>query len=62
MLNEKAKKSGDKNVYFIPGKQLFGKFDRINCTVDGCHPNDLGFYRMAKRIYKELIKIDERFR
>ncbi|MBQ7236766.1 MAG: hypothetical protein IJX03_06415 [Clostridia bacterium] len=59
---DKAKKDGDKNVYFIPGKQLFKKEDRINCTVDGCHPNDLGFYRMAKRIYKELIKIDEKFR
>lgn len=19
-----------------------------NCTIDGCHPNDLGFYRMAQ--------------
>jgi hypothetical protein len=19
-----------------------------DCTVDGCHPNDLGFFRMAK--------------
>ena len=57
----KAKKSGDKNVYFISGKQLFVKNDRENCTVDGCHPNDLGFYRIAKRIYKEFSRIDKRF-
>ncbi len=24
--------------------------DRDACTVDGCHPNDLGFYRMGKAI------------
>lgn len=50
-----AKKEGDKNVYFINGKTLFGKLDRENCTVDGVHPNDLGFYRMAKRIYGKLL-------
>ena len=52
----KAKKSGDKNVYFINGKTLFGKKDREACTVDGCHPNDLGFYRMAENIYPVLKK------
>lgn len=47
-----AKREGDQNVYFINGKTLYGKADRENCTVDGTHPNDLGFYRMAKRIYR----------
>ena len=36
------------------GKKLFGSKDRENCFVDGCHPNDLGFYRMAKMLYKPL--------
>ena len=45
-----AVKAGDKNVYFINGKDLFTDKDRDACTVDGCHPNDLGFYRMAKAI------------
>lgn len=49
---EAAKKSGDKNVYFLDGRKLFGKKDRENCTADGCHPNDLGFYRMAKALDK----------
>lgn len=42
--------SGDKRIYFIDGETLFGTEDRDSCTVDGCHPNDLGFMRMAKVI------------
>lgn len=55
----KAYASGDKNVYFINGKSLFTDEDRDSCTVDGCHPNDLGFYRMAKAVLpvlKECLK------
>ena len=51
---EIAVADGDKNVYFIDGKSLYGKNDRENCTVDATHPNDLGFYKMARRIYKTL--------
>ena len=39
--------AGDKNVYFIDGYSLFGGEGRDSCTVDGAHPNDLGFWRMA---------------
>lgn len=39
--------AGDKNVYLINGTDLFAGPDRNECTVDGCHPTDLGFYRMA---------------
>ncbi len=42
--------SGDRNVYFIDGRSLFGADNRDNCTIDGCHPNDLGFYRMSEAI------------
>lgn len=38
------------NVFFIDGAELFGERDRNCCTVDGCHPNDLGFYRMAQTV------------
>lgn len=47
---ENAKRSGDRNVYFIDGESLFGDDHRDACTVDGCHPNDLGFMRMAIRL------------
>lgn len=42
--------TGDKNVYFINGKTIYTDDNRDACTVDGCHPNDLGFFRMAKAI------------
>jgi len=35
-----------------------------SCTVDGCHPNDLGFYRMAMGMLpslKELLEGEEAF-
>ena len=44
-------------VYFINGRKLFTDIDRDACTVDGCHPNDLGFYRMAKGIAPVIAKI-----
>ena len=54
-----ARKSGDKKIYYIDGYSLFPADCRRDCTVDGCHPNDLGFYFMAQRIggvLKEIIK------
>lgn len=48
--------AGDKNVYFLDGEQFFGTFGRDMCTVDGCHPNDLGFLRMAESVYGALLK------
>ena len=55
---ETALAEGDRNVYFVPGNTLFEGEDWDACTVDGCHPNDLGFQRMATRIgavLKELF-------
>jgi lysophospholipase L1-like esterase len=51
-----ALNEGDKYVDFIDGKDLFGTEDRELCTADKCHPNDLGFYRMAKVIEPVLRK------
>ena len=50
----RAKAEGDEKVWFEDGVTLFGDEDRDLCTMDGCHPNDLGFYRMAKAIYPTL--------
>lgn len=57
---ENALASGDKYVAFIDGELLWGKDDRDACSVDGCHPNDLGFYRMAETIYPVLKELLER--
>ena len=50
----KALSEGDKNVYFIDGASLFADDEWDACTVDRCHPNDLGFYRFAKAIYPTI--------
>lgn len=47
---ESARKRGDENVYFVDGEQLFRGYADTDCTVDGSHPNDLGFFRMAEKI------------
>jgi hypothetical protein len=52
---KKALAEGDKNVYFIDGKTFFGK-DLFSCTVDSVHPNDLGFYLMAKKLLPVIKK------
>lgn len=35
---------------FIDGETFFDGELYDSCTVDGCHPNDLGFYRMAMKM------------
>ena len=53
---DNAVANGDKNVYFIDGKELMA-FAGNDGTVDDCHPNDLGFYSMAETLSKVLEKI-----
>lgn len=51
--------NGDKNVYFISGKDLM-KISGNDGTADGVHPNDFGFYSMAQGflpIIKEILGI-----
>ena len=57
----KAKRSGDNNVYFLSGKSFYGAKNRWDFSADGCHPTDLGFYKMANTIYKKMISIDRKF-
>ena len=45
--------AGDKNVYFIDGPTLMD-LAKNDGTVDGDHPNDLGFYSMANAIMEIL--------
>jgi len=50
----KLKKSGVKNLLYISGENLIG--DDHEATVDGTHPTDLGFVRMAEKIEPVLRK------
>ena len=50
-----ARGAGVRNLFLLPAaKQLAG---RENPTVDGVHPTDLGFYRMAECYYPLLRKL-----
>ncbi len=53
----KARERGDRNVYFIDGKRIFQGEDRSECTIDGCHPNDIGMYRFANTLIGEFTRI-----
>ena len=45
---ENARVRGDHNVYFLDGSTMYDGQGGDSCTVDGRHPNDLGFMAMAK--------------
>lgn len=51
----KIVKQGDKNVYYLKSKPQLDGIE--NGTVDGVHPTDLGFFRMANAYYPLLNKI-----
>ena len=42
--------AGDRHVAFLDGFMLFDGPMRDSCTVDGCHPNDLGMMRMGAKM------------
>lgn len=50
---ENAVKRGDNNVSFLDGPALMAAAGNEG-TVDNCHPNDLGFYSMAKAVETAL--------
>ncbi len=53
---EKAKANGD-DVYFIDGKTIYGE-EHYDCgTVDGAHPTDYGFVKMAEAVLKVMKEI-----
>ncbi len=47
---------GDANVQFLDGGDLLGD-DWQECTVDSVHPNDLGFWNMARSMTPVIRKI-----
>jgi len=52
-----ALSNGDKNVSFVDGMEMFsGKYGNVY-TVDGAHPTDAGFLRMAEYIGSHVKKM-----
>jgi len=54
---DNAKAAGDEHVYMIDGRELVTEEFADIATVDGCHPNDAGFYAMARRVKTTLQTI-----
>lgn len=54
-----AKKAGDSKVWLINGANIFDGVYRDCCTHENCHPNDLGYMKMAEAVtalLKEHLK------
>ena len=45
----KRREAGDKNIHFLDGSTLYGP-EPSECTVDGGHATDLGFFNVAHRM------------
>ena len=53
-----ARANGDNNVYFIDGESIYGRGNWRECyTVDGTHPSDSGFVKMAEAYEATFIQI-----
>lgn len=48
--------SGDRRVSFVDGSEAMRRCGNDGGTVDGCHPNDLGFLCMAQAIGEAVRK------
>lgn len=52
---ERAKALGDNKIYLVDCYGCFGALENGECgTVDGIHPDSLGFLRMTERLYPLL--------
>lgn len=51
-----AREAGDKRVYYIDGQGMFRGPDEDLCTVEGTHPTDVGFMKMAETIERVLVR------
>ena len=54
---DRAVAGGDRNIYFVDGKELYAGDEWDAVTVDGTHPNDLGFLRFAQRLEQTLAPL-----
>lgn len=54
---ENALAAGDRHVAFIDGATLLAGRDRMACTIDRLHPNEIGMFRMAEKVYPVLAAL-----
>ena len=54
---EDMKSHGDERAFFVDGGTLLGDDNFEECTVDGVHPTDLGYMRMADALEPVLKRV-----
>lgn len=47
---DRAVAAGDRKVWWLESSEIFRPYGGMECTVDGLHPTDLGFWAMANAI------------
>ena len=60
-IYEARKRSGDRNIYFVDGTAFWSGDDYTENTIDGAHPTDLGFTRMADKLEPVLRQLMEQY-
>lgn len=55
---EKIKQSGDNNIYYLTCDDLIGHDGEA--TVDGIHLTDIGFARMAEKLFETINQIESK--
>lgn len=53
----KAVANGDKNVYYIDGREFYKGLNFNDCSWDLTHPNDIGFHKMSGIIGDVIEKV-----
>ena len=53
---DRRREMGDQNIHFLDGSTLYGS-DPSECTVDGVHATDLGFYQISRRTAPVIARI-----
>lgn len=53
---ERARSSGDKNIYFLNHMETFSMENRYDYSIDNVHPTDLGARTMAEAILKVIAE------
>ena len=53
---EKLRAAGHKNIHYLSTDYLIGSDEEA--TVDGIHLTDLGFVRLAEKLYEKIKEIN----
>ncbi len=56
-----ARAAGDRRVWYLDPSHAWDAYGGNDCTADGCHPNDLGFFAIAKAmepLLRQMLEVE----